>query len=557
MELEIMEIDETLQFFIYMRKFIRRTANCMAKIWEETINNQKGVEWIVGFPEELILEIKKTMSLFGIKDKIVDKIFQKHFREFFDFQEEFYPIIEAYAAIVQMQSQLENDRKRQRTGRGHWEGGGFGISGAIKGALTAEAMNIGMGLLRGISDSIVSARDNAKIRQLELALGNEIKERKTIPEIVFRRIDNISIVLQLEYFQQLQASTDTIPETLPFVGDKKQAEALFKANRSFFTGERITVEALNCLGHLCFLYPYSRKYYEILGTYTTSTEYQKTSEYMCMPPEEWKNIKDIEKYQERIEKERKEYQEMQESKKKLYLSEGLLFDSMEEAEEFYKEKEIFYEIVCWYQKEWLYLPKRKDGNIEPVGVYSLRKEYENKLKAASFQSLRIKKVYWESGKYEKKVIERYTFSFTNSLFQGLEKERLGANYFVACQKDQLFWEAKREKFQEIFGKDRGTPILLYLPDPKSKDGFGVYITEFYVCISTKDIKAQLFQHDVFGFSICKGESVQEMSLKFYDQKEEENTAIYFPALLGNKHFLVQKQVLEAISVASDSIKGTV
>ena len=38
---------------------------------------------------------------------------------------------------------LSEYRNAQRTSRGHWEGGGFGVKGAVKGALTAGAFNLG------------------------------------------------------------------------------------------------------------------------------------------------------------------------------------------------------------------------------------------------------------------------------------------------------------------------------------------------------------------------------------------------------------------------------
>lgn len=71
---------------------------------------------------------------------------------------------------MDLRNELEQVRSEQRENRGHWQGGGFGVVNAIKGAITAELMNIGEGAIRGAGDIIVDSRDNSRIFKIKLDL---------------------------------------------------------------------------------------------------------------------------------------------------------------------------------------------------------------------------------------------------------------------------------------------------------------------------------------------------------------------------------------------------
>lgn len=59
-------------------------------------------------------------------------------------------IQDQYAEIVLDEEQKDAYRKARREGRGRWQGGGFGIKGAVKGAATAGALNLFAGASHGI-----------------------------------------------------------------------------------------------------------------------------------------------------------------------------------------------------------------------------------------------------------------------------------------------------------------------------------------------------------------------------------------------------------------------
>ena len=87
---------------------------------------------------------------------------------------EYSSLLEEYNAICQ-DEQDNTDRKNiNRSSRSHWRGGGFGIGGAIKGALQAGMLNIATDAVRGIGDSITDSQDRKRYVKLkeQLNTGN-------------------------------------------------------------------------------------------------------------------------------------------------------------------------------------------------------------------------------------------------------------------------------------------------------------------------------------------------------------------------------------------------
>lgn len=83
--------------------------------------------------------------------------------EYIDIQKYMSPFTEAAEKIEVYAENLSSYRNLSRAERSRWQGGGFGLGGAIKGALTAGALNMGTGMIRGIGDSLTNAGDRAKI----------------------------------------------------------------------------------------------------------------------------------------------------------------------------------------------------------------------------------------------------------------------------------------------------------------------------------------------------------------------------------------------------------
>lgn len=86
--------------------------------------------------------------------------------------EAFLKVYDQYAEIVLEQKDLDEYRVARRQGRARWRGGGFGVSGALKGAATAGAMNMVAGAghmvfngMGKIVSSIAASSQKSKIYQ--------------------------------------------------------------------------------------------------------------------------------------------------------------------------------------------------------------------------------------------------------------------------------------------------------------------------------------------------------------------------------------------------------
>lgn len=108
--------------------------------------------------EDIFLEVVQTYV-----DRIVDRGFyevnaESFLRDYYteedQVQDAFSKIEDAYSEIIMTQEQQKEWRKYKTANRGRWQGGGFGIGGAIKGAAMAGTANMISGAGHGIANAI-------------------------------------------------------------------------------------------------------------------------------------------------------------------------------------------------------------------------------------------------------------------------------------------------------------------------------------------------------------------------------------------------------------------
>lgn len=108
-----------------------------------------------------------------------------------NFLNQYEAFFEKYLKIVANDNELKEYRNQQRAGRSHWQGGGFGIKGAVKGAATAGALNFGTGLIRSIGDSFTNSADRAKIYKQKVELLQSADWIGNLEEALMRDADCI------------------------------------------------------------------------------------------------------------------------------------------------------------------------------------------------------------------------------------------------------------------------------------------------------------------------------------------------------------------------------
>lgn len=108
-----------------------------------------------------------------------------------DCQREIETLYEQYDSIQEEKKDIEYQREVQKASRGRWQGGGFGMKGAIKGAVNAAVLNAGSGLIHSIGDGISKSGDNRYISNKLNGIYKSKKNQEEFSQGVYRCIDYI------------------------------------------------------------------------------------------------------------------------------------------------------------------------------------------------------------------------------------------------------------------------------------------------------------------------------------------------------------------------------
>ena len=164
---------------------------------QEVVNEEKLNEALEIFSDEFNNLL--NFCVFVIMDNNIDYIDQSRFVDILkdeipDFAP-FYVVEKSMSAIAtaseELARKIQTTRAIERRSRSHWEGGGFGLKGALKGAFTAGALNMATSAIRGIGDSITDSRDKSRFNRF-------IKDALQNSEYGVR--DSFVMAMRLNYF---------------------------------------------------------------------------------------------------------------------------------------------------------------------------------------------------------------------------------------------------------------------------------------------------------------------------------------------------------------------
>ncbi len=158
-----------------------------------------------------------------------------------------------YLEITRTKEELARHRELQQRNRARWQGGGFGVKGAIKGAATASMLNFGSDILHSLGDSTNSSFDDSKISSMKKSLLRDYKNNGKL-ELGLRQcilgslnsfIDELVINNKMSY-----------PKL-----NKDEATALYNNTISYESSSEILLKnIIECINK----YPYEVKFYEPL-----------------------------------------------------------------------------------------------------------------------------------------------------------------------------------------------------------------------------------------------------------------------------------------------------
>lgn len=238
---------------------------------EQITNLDMLITRIPKYAMELIKNITdKTIEML-VNENIMnidsDTFIKKYYYEYFNFEKYYDPILEKYTEITEASESLNEYRKMQKMTRSKWQGGGFGISGAVKGAVTAGVLNIGTDFLRSFGDSSQTKKDKNQIDKMKRDVFND---RNTFLNL-YKGIYNCVFGVFYGLIDQLILNNVIKPIHI----DSKESNIIYQNVLKYVRDpEMIITNIIKCLT----LNPYNFQAYEIL----ISTEIDGTEDIIQM-----------------------------------------------------------------------------------------------------------------------------------------------------------------------------------------------------------------------------------------------------------------------------------
>lgn len=187
---------------------------------------QDGTAIIVEIIEKEVVET--LVQNFKVNHIDVDTFVNKYYHKSFSWEEYNAKVIDQYMEIKLDQQQLDAYRTQRRQSRGRVIGGGFGIDGAVKGMMTAGAMNLATGAIHGVFNlggKVLSMiGDSIK----KSSLYNSDETRNTLYNGIYRSVMD----MHFSYWRLLQDLQLAISDmqTVPYLYEapREKADAILK-----------------------------------------------------------------------------------------------------------------------------------------------------------------------------------------------------------------------------------------------------------------------------------------------------------------------------------------
>ena len=109
--------------------------------------NEVAQEYIQETLNMMISDLKRNK----VYDVSLNRVLEEYYYDiFYDWEEAYDSVCEAYEDIMDNKEEAVRLRRERKESRGRWVGGGFGLGGAIKGAMTAGTLNMASGAVHGV-----------------------------------------------------------------------------------------------------------------------------------------------------------------------------------------------------------------------------------------------------------------------------------------------------------------------------------------------------------------------------------------------------------------------
>ena len=175
------------------------------------------------YSELLVSNNFQKLQQCGIYDMTVD-MYARKCLSFSGAQYALDTVESQYDAITEQQNAEKEYRDARKASRGRWRGGGFGLSGALKGAATAGALNAVSGLGH---DLVNSAGNLSSALDASNAKFNLYKSANTV------LLNGLHEDMRTFFDNHIQLLTTAKPGYFKFCFDEERAHALFSNAKQF------------------------------------------------------------------------------------------------------------------------------------------------------------------------------------------------------------------------------------------------------------------------------------------------------------------------------------
>ena len=266
--------DKDMMQVVNLRKKFYENAWKQKCVFESYYSNQihtiedlfaKGLDYYSKCLNESLKQGVFTLSERGVDWISIDELYDYISDAGISMEKIWQPLFEAVNEIENQAKLMSTYRELKKAGRGHWVGGGFGISGAIKGAVTAGAFNMTSGAIHKIFDGISNMGDKLKIQQMEESLVNSNSTKELLVNGIYDYCVSIGIqvhfILSREnriiyYYESATNSSNKISNSL----------MMYKSHK---------IKKREVVKKICEAiedYPFCPEFYEVLYSITPESE---------------------------------------------------------------------------------------------------------------------------------------------------------------------------------------------------------------------------------------------------------------------------------------------
>ena len=189
----IYTVDDNMDLYNKYRQYYRQAAIEASKKYCDTYleisNIEKAMDALISLYSEtadkLVKYACKTLFEYGIYDVSTDVFTEKYYDDYFNIESEIEPVCKELYEIARYADELQGNLEKLQSSRGYWEGGGFGLKGAIKGAVTAGALNMASGAVHGIGDFFRSISNDSKVQKRKEQLYNDDETHQLLCDAIY------------------------------------------------------------------------------------------------------------------------------------------------------------------------------------------------------------------------------------------------------------------------------------------------------------------------------------------------------------------------------------